>query len=127
LIGAKARSLSDLEATAIFQEYSEPFCKLSRQGDVVGTSGRAMVEALIAGETDPAKLAALANSRIKAGRARLTMKSVLANQHRPRHAAVRLFWKVDRYNRPLEYGSPIKSMNPKLGIRAAGSADRFHP
>jgi transposase len=35
--------------------------------DVVGTSGRAMVEALIAGETDPAKLAALANRRIKAG------------------------------------------------------------
>jgi hypothetical protein len=34
LIGAKARSLTDLEATAIFQEYSEPFCKLSRQGDV---------------------------------------------------------------------------------------------
>src|SRR5271154_5939728 len=35
--------------------------------DVVGTSGRAMIEALIAGETDPAKLAALANRRIKAG------------------------------------------------------------
>jgi|HubBroStandDraft_4_1064222.scaffolds.fasta_scaffold83261_2 transposase len=35
--------------------------------DVVGTSGRAMLEALIAGETDPAKLAALANRRIKAG------------------------------------------------------------
>jgi hypothetical protein len=67
LIGAKARSLTDLEATAIFQEYSA-FCKLSRQGDVVGTSGRAMVEALFAGETDPAKLAALANRRIKAGR-----------------------------------------------------------
>ena len=34
--------------------------------DVVGLSGRAMVEALIAGETDPDKLAALAHRRIKA-------------------------------------------------------------
>jgi transposase len=35
--------------------------------DVVGTSGRAMIEALIAGETDPAKRAAFANRRIKVG------------------------------------------------------------
>src|SRR5262249_30401848 len=35
--------------------------------DIMGTSGRAMIEALIAGEADPAKLAALANRRIKAG------------------------------------------------------------
>lgn len=34
--------------------------------DVMGTSGRAMIEALIAGETDPAKLARLASTRIKA-------------------------------------------------------------
>jgi len=34
--------------------------------DVMGMSGRAMVEALIAGETDPDKLVALANRRIKA-------------------------------------------------------------
>jgi transposase len=34
--------------------------------DIMGTSGRAMIEALIAGETDPAKLATLANHRIKA-------------------------------------------------------------
>src|SRR5919205_211272 len=34
--------------------------------DIQGTTGRAIVEALIAGETDPAKLAALAHSRIKA-------------------------------------------------------------
>ena len=35
--------------------------------DVVGTSGRGMIEALIAGESNPAKLAALANRCIKAG------------------------------------------------------------
>jgi transposase len=34
--------------------------------DIVGKSGRAMIQALIAGETDPAKLAALADRRIKA-------------------------------------------------------------
>src|ERR1700739_1109488 len=34
--------------------------------DVIGQSGRAMIEALIAGETNPAKLASLANRRVKA-------------------------------------------------------------
>jgi transposase len=34
--------------------------------DIVGKSGRAMIQALIAGETDPIKLAALADRRIKA-------------------------------------------------------------
>lgn len=34
--------------------------------DVIGASGRVMIEALIAGETDPAKLARLASTRIKA-------------------------------------------------------------
>jgi transposase len=34
--------------------------------DVMGKSGRAMIEALIAGETNPAKLAGLADRRVKA-------------------------------------------------------------
>ncbi len=34
--------------------------------DVIGLSGRAMIEALIAGETDPGKLAGLAHRRLKA-------------------------------------------------------------
>ena len=34
--------------------------------DIVGKSGRAMIQALIAGQTDPVKLAALADRRIKA-------------------------------------------------------------
>ena len=34
--------------------------------DVMGKSGRAMIEALIAGETNPAKLASLADRRVKA-------------------------------------------------------------
>src|SRR5438552_6016417 len=39
--------------------------------DVMGRSGRAMIEALIDGETDPAKLAALAHPRVRAPQARL--------------------------------------------------------
>jgi hypothetical protein len=34
--------------------------------DIIGMTGRAMLAALIAGETDPGKLAALAHPRIKA-------------------------------------------------------------
>jgi transposase len=34
--------------------------------DIIGLSGRRMLEALIAGETDPTKLAALAHPRVKA-------------------------------------------------------------
>jgi transposase len=39
--------------------------------NVVGTSGRAMIDALIAGESDPAKLAALAHPRLRAAPAAL--------------------------------------------------------
>jgi transposase len=39
--------------------------------DVMGRSGRAMIEALIAGETDPAKLASLAHSKVRAPEASL--------------------------------------------------------
>src|SRR6516225_9303711 len=39
--------------------------------DVMGRSGRAMLQALIAGETDPAKLAALAHPKVRAPQARL--------------------------------------------------------
>lgn len=39
--------------------------------DIVGKSGRAMIEALIAGETGPVKLAGLADRRIKASPAAL--------------------------------------------------------
>ncbi len=39
--------------------------------NVMGRSGRAMIQALIAGETDPAKLAALAHPKVRAPQARL--------------------------------------------------------
>lgn len=40
--------------------------------DILGLSGRAILAALVAGETNPARLAALANDNVKASRAELT-------------------------------------------------------
>jgi len=52
--------------------------------DIMGTSGRAIVKALVAGETDPERLASLVNSRIKAPRARLVevLRGRITDQHR---------------------------------------------
>jgi transposase len=43
----------------------------SALSDIMGKSGRAMIEAMIAGETDPHKLAALADRRVQTPRAKL--------------------------------------------------------
>lgn len=40
--------------------------------DILGVSGRAMLAALVAGETDPGRLAALAHDKVRASRAALT-------------------------------------------------------
>ena len=52
--------------------------------DIIGTSGRAMIEALIAGETDPARLAQLAGTRIKASPATLSeaLRGRVTKHHR---------------------------------------------
>jgi transposase len=52
--------------------------------DIIGMTGRAMLEALIAGETDPSKLAALAHPRIKAPPARLreALRGRIMKHHR---------------------------------------------
>jgi transposase len=52
--------------------------------DITGTSGRAMLEAIIAGESDPAKLARLANGRMKATQADLTeaLRGRVTKHHR---------------------------------------------
>ena len=52
--------------------------------DIIGKSGRSMIEAMIAGETDPAKLAALADRRIKASAAELreALHGRVTNHHR---------------------------------------------
>jgi len=51
--------------------------------DIVGKSGRAMIQALIAGETDPVKLAALADRRIKASPQQLqeALRGRVTNHH----------------------------------------------
>jgi transposase len=52
--------------------------------DVIGKSGRTMIEALIAGETNPAKLASLADRRIKASPEELreALRGRVTKQHR---------------------------------------------
>jgi len=52
--------------------------------DIVGKSGRAMIQALIAGETDPVKLAALADRRIRASAQQLreALRGRVTDHHR---------------------------------------------
>src|SRR5262249_9068013 len=52
--------------------------------DIMGLSGRKMIEALIAGESDPAKLARLADPRVKASQATLgqALRGRVTKQHR---------------------------------------------
>ncbi len=52
--------------------------------DIMGKSGRAIIEALIAGETDPEALASLASSRIKAPRGKLVeaLRGRVRDHHR---------------------------------------------
>jgi transposase len=55
----------------------------SEISDIIGVTGRAMIEAMIAGETDPGKLAALADRRIKAAPAQL--REALHGRIMPHH------------------------------------------
>jgi transposase len=52
--------------------------------DVMGRSGRAMIEGIIAGETDPDRLAALADGRLKASQAKLreALRGRVTKHHR---------------------------------------------
>jgi transposase len=52
--------------------------------DVMGTSGRAMIEALVAGESNPAKLARLANYRLRASQEKLreALRGRVTEHHR---------------------------------------------
>ena len=51
--------------------------------DLMGRSGRAMIEALIAGETNPAKLASLANRGIKASQEELREAASWSGDKKP--------------------------------------------
>ena len=52
--------------------------------DILGTSGRAILQALIAGETDPERLADLTHDRLKAPRAQLVaaLHGIVTDHHR---------------------------------------------
>src|SRR5262249_52269854 len=52
--------------------------------DIIGVSGRRMIKALIAGEKDPAKLARLADQRVKASQATFqeALRGRVTRQHR---------------------------------------------
>ena len=58
----------------------------SVMSDVLGVSGRAMLRALVAGEADPARLATLADGRLKASRADL--EAALTGRLLPHHRFV---------------------------------------
>jgi hypothetical protein len=59
-------------------------CRCSVIGDIMGVSGRRMIEAMIAGEPDPHRLAALAERNIKASPQALhdALHGRLREQHR---------------------------------------------
>ena len=61
LVREKASDIQRLQKTL-----EDANIKLEVIADIVGKSGRAIIEALIAGESDPAKLAALADAKIGA-------------------------------------------------------------
>ena len=51
--------------------------------DIVGVSGIAILDAILAGERDPAKLASLCNRRIRSSRQ--TVAKFLEGDYRPEH------------------------------------------
>ena len=80
--------------------------------DIMGMSGRAMLDALVAGETDPEKLVALTRGRLKASRA--TLIEALRGRVTPHHRfMVRLHLQhIDALDRSItalemEVGSPL--------------------
>ena len=67
------------------RRWKKPTSKLdSVISDILGASGRMMIEALIAGETDPTKLAGLASTRITASPTTLTeaLRGRVTRHHR---------------------------------------------
>jgi len=65
-----------------------------RQSTVMGRSGRAMIQALIDGESDPAKLAALAHWKVRASAA--TLREALHGRIKRHHRFIlRLLQQVD--------------------------------
>jgi transposase len=83
--------------------------------DLMGQSGRAMIEALIAGETNPAKLASLANRRVRASQEELreALRGRVTKNHRCAFISIRLTLSMQP--------------SPRLTHKWRGSLDPFGP
>lgn len=86
--------------------------------DIMGKSGRAILEALIAGETDPEALANLASSRIKAGRGKLV--EALRGRVRDHHR----FMLELHYDQVGNVEAAIAEIDTKLGERTEPFRDK---
>jgi transposase len=82
LVAARARIVSRLQK--VLEDAKIKLAGVAT--DIMGESGRAMLEALLAGETDTGRLADLARGRLRAKRAQL--EQALAGRVRPHHCFV---------------------------------------
>jgi transposase len=101
--------------------------------DTLGVSGRLMIQALIAGEEDPAALAALAKGRMRSKQAELT--AALEGQVRPHHRFLLRQWigllttleqhiteveeEIERHMRPFEWAAALLVAMPGINRTAA--------
>jgi len=88
--------------------------------DVLGASGRAMIEALIGGQEDPAELADLARGRLrsKAAELRLSLRGLVTDHHR--FLLGMLLRQVDQLEALIaEYGGRIEAVTLPFAAAAA--------
>lgn len=101
--------------------------------DTLGVSGRLMIQALIAGEQDPAVLAALAKGRMRSKQAELT--AALEGQVRPHHRFLLRQWigllttleqhiteveqEIERHMPPFEWAAALLMAMPGINRTAA--------
>lgn len=97
--------------------------------DILGVSGRAMLEALVAGTTDPTVLADLARGKLR--KKLPALREALAGRFRPHHAFLvsQLLGHLDTSTRPStrsvwrwKGGWPLSPPNWNTWTRSAGSA-----
>ncbi len=101
--------------------------------DTLGVSGRLMIEALIAGETDPTALASLAKGRMRSKQSELI--AALEGQVRPHHRFLLKQWigllttleqqitevedEIERHMRPFEWAAALMMSVPGIHRTAA--------
>ena len=101
--------------------------------DTLGVSGRLMIDALIAGETDPAALASLAKGRMRSKQSELI--AALEGQVRPHHRFLLKQWigllttleqqiteveeEIERHMHPFEWAAALMMSMPGINRTAA--------